>query len=200
MFGFCGASRTGKSTLAKLISEGLGYHYHTFNTAEIMREKGYNLVDPALTFETRIEAQEAYLDHYEAVVATLPRPTLTDRTPLCLAGYLLSEIRMHDHAEHGERVLAFVERAVFLTDKHFHTVFICRPLDFYEEAAGKAPANLGYQWHHQLVCEGLAEQCRFIDVGTLHATDLETRCEAVTKTIVDAMVRMKDDRSALTHH
>ncbi|WP_147812572.1 hypothetical protein [Methylobacterium sp. WL103] len=200
MFGFCGASRTGKSTLCKLLSEGLDLPFHSFNTAEIMKAKGYNLVDPALTFATRLDAQEAYLDHYEETLRALPRPALTDRTPLCLAAYTMAEIRMHDHAEHGDRVLAIVERAVCMTDQHFDTVFLLRPLPFYEEAEGKAPANLGYQWHHQIVCEGLADQCRFIDAATLYTPDLETRAESCTKAIVDAMQRWGEEKAALTCH
>ncbi|AMB48344.1 hypothetical protein [Methylobacterium sp. AMS5] len=200
MFGFAGASRTGKSTLCRLLSEGLSLHYHTFNTAEIMKEKGFNLVDPTLPFSVRIDAQEAYLDHYEEMMRKLPRPAITDRTPLCLAGYLLADIRMHDHAELGERVKAYVDRAVHLTDQFFDTVLILRPLPFYEEAEGKAPANLGYQWHHQMVCEGLAMMIDHANVAHIFRTDLEDRAKDCTEVIVRSMKEWGEEKASLSLH
>lgn len=187
MFGFCGASRTGKSTLAKIVAEQTGFHFHTFNTAEIMKKRGFDVLAP-LDFDTRLAAQNAYLDHYEEAIETLPRPSLTDRTPLCLAGYLMSEITMTNTSpEQGERAAEYLRRAIDIVERSFAMVFLLRPLGHYEVADGKHPANEGFQWTSQLVMEGAASQLRVCPIAKLMSTDLELRAGACTKAIIDRL-------------
>lgn len=187
MIGFTGASRTGKSTLARLCAENLGFTYHEMKTAEIMAGGGFENVGN-LPIEQRIAAQEFYLDRYAEIVDKLPRPSLVDRTPVDLVGYMLAEVGMHSTTpEQGERIRAYAERALTLANRTFGIIFIPVPLGTYQVADAKAPANAAYQWHTHWIMEGAAQMLKGPTLVRISATDLKIRVIRVCEVIVNWM-------------
>lgn len=200
MIGFTGASRTGKSTLARLCAENLGFTYHEMKTAEIMAGGGFENVGN-LPIEQRIAAQEFYLDRYEEIIKGLPRPVLVDRTPLDLIGYLLAEVGMHATTpEQGERIRAYAERALTMANRNFGIIFIPVPLGTYQVADGKAPANSAYQWHTHWIMEGAAQMLRGPTLVRISATDLQTRVDGVCEVIVNWLESNAQQRASSNLH
>lgn len=184
MIGFTGASRTGKTTLARICAENLGFTFHEMKTAEIMAAAGYENVGN-LSIDDRIKAQTAYLDHYEKLIEELPRPVIVDRTPIDLIGYLMAEVGMHATTpEQGAAVSAYASRALNMADRSFGMIFAVRPLGHYQEALGKAPGNRGYQWHTQFIMEGALGMLRQPTTAFIREPDLETRVGAACDLIV----------------
>jgi hypothetical protein len=200
MIGFTGASRTGKSTLARMCADTLGFHYHEMKTAEIMKAAGYDCVGE-LTIDERIKAQTAYLDVYEDLIEKLPRPVLVDRTPVDLLGYMMAEVGMHSTTpEQGEAIRAYAERALNITNRSFGIVFVVRPLGHYQAADSKAPANAGYQWHTQWLMEGSMNMLRHPLMVKVETSDLETRHDRVCEVIVEYLKRNAEMRQSSRLH
>jgi len=200
MIGFTGASRTGKSTLARLSAENLGFTYHEMRTAEIMAGGGFENIGN-LPIEERIAAQEFYLKRYEEIIAELPRPVMVDRTPLDLIGYMMAEVGMHaTTVEQGERIRQFSERALTLANRNFGIIFIPMPLPTYQVADGKAPPNAAYQWHTHWIMEGAAQMMRGPTMVRISALDLETRVNGVCEVIVNWMEKNAQERASSHLH
>lgn len=155
-FGFAGAHRTGKTTLAKRVAEELGWYYHDASVSKVMREAGINAVGD-VPIAQRIEAQEFLLKRYLADLQFAPRPMVTDRTPLDMISYMLGEITMHNtDAATGDRVHKYTTDCITATLTHFDTIIMVRPLNVYKVEEGKPPLNRGYQDVVQLLAEGAA--------------------------------------------
>nr|WP_042670478.1 AAA family ATPase [Methylobacterium sp. B34] len=200
MIGFTGASRTGKSTLARLAAANLGFTYHEMRTAEIMAGGGFENIGN-LPIDVRIAAQEFYLKRYAEIIDGLPRPVLVDRTPLDLIGYMMAEVGMHATTpEQGERIRVFCERALSLANRNFGIIFIPVPLPTYQVADGKAPANPAYQWHTHWIMEGAAQMMRGPTMVRISALDLETRVNGVCEVILEWLNEISLKRSGSPLH
>lgn len=158
-FGIGGASGTGKTTLAKDVSVLLDIPYHDASVTRIMQRIGFDPVAAGHDLDSRITAQEHLLDAFCADLRSLPRPFITDRTPIDMAAYMLGEITMRNStAEQGAKVAAYVERCVRATEMLFDSTVYTRPLPSYDIVETRPPPNAAYQRQiHLLICALLSE-------------------------------------------
>jgi predicted ATPase len=189
-FGFAGAHRTGKTTLAKAVAEDLKMAYHDASVSKIMREAGINAVGD-VPLAQRVEAQEFLLKRYLKDLQWAPRPLVTDRTPLDMIGYMLGEVTMHNtDAALGARIQDYVDACIQATIRHFDTIIVVQPLEVYVEDPDKPPLNRGYQSLVQLLIQGAAIDVEpYLYVHFITPQDFEER-KAVSKDILTG--RMKD--------
>jgi hypothetical protein len=200
-FGFAGAHRTGKTTLAKRVAEDLGYHYHDASVSKIMKEAGINAVGD-VPIEQRMEAQEFLLTRYLRDLAQAPRSMVTDRTPLDMIGYMLGEVTMHNTtAEVGDRVHAYFERCIEATVQHFDTIILVRPLDNYVADPKSPPLNRGYQDLVQMIIEGAAWNVSgVLYVETLYTTNFDQRVDTSKRFIIDRMAEVSAQSASVRKH
>ncbi|CAO3459581.1 hypothetical protein [Azospirillum argentinense] len=159
MIGINGAHRSGKSTLAKALSERLGLPYLDANVTPELLARGFDQVAP-MSAERRLACQEMRLELFAAKIAAAPRPCITDRSFLDIAAYSLAELtRMQEDPALGGAVAEHVERCVHLTRLHFDHLIALRPLAGFEIADGHAPPNRGYQDHIQFLVDGMMLRC-----------------------------------------
>lgn len=145
MFGLSGASRSGKSTLAKRMSEALEIPYVDSSTTALMAEAGFNPVS-AMDIDTRIRAQEHLLDAYIRLVDRQGRNFVTDRTPIDMLAYTLGEVTMHNtNEEQGKRIAEYCRRCVASSESRFALIIVTLPLATYEVRPDKPPPSLAYQ-------------------------------------------------------
>jgi hypothetical protein len=198
-FGLCGAHRSGKTTLAKLVAEGIGVPYVNSSVREALLASGVDPVAP-MSPAQRILVQEMYLSLYEQrVLANTPRPFITDRTPIDIAAYLLGEMGMHSE-DHSERIEALLARCFRLTREHFSHLIVVPPLPFYAIEPGKPPMNKGYQWHIHALVTGLAAQVPDVSLTLLRTHDLEQRIGAIEEVIQARLKEMAEIRRQLRVH
>ncbi len=87
--GICGTHRTGKTTLAKKLSEKLGIPFVPSNVADIFKSLG---LDPheQYDFKTTMDNQRSILNHcLEKWIKHSDVSFVTDRTPIDLIGYMM---------------------------------------------------------------------------------------------------------------
>jgi hypothetical protein len=152
-----------------------------------MKERGFDMVSE-LTVERRLEAQKILLDHHCEMIKTLPRPFITDRSPIDMAAYMLCEIAMKPISqEFDEQVRSYVSACVEATVNNYGVVVAVRPLPDYVVEEGKVPPNRSYQLHHQAMVEGLMSVylCHVVDItASLRTTDLQSRVTH-TKAVIE---------------
>ncbi|MCP1539983.1 AAA family ATPase [Methylorubrum extorquens] len=200
MIGFTGASRTGKSTLARAAGEALGLPYFEMKTAEIMKAAGYENIGN-LPIEERLAAQDAYLKAYGEILGSLDRPTIVDRTPIDLIGYMMAEVGMHATTpEQGERIRDYCERALTMANRNFAMIFVPCPLPTYEMAEGKAPPNRAYQWHTHWIMEGAMQMLRGPMSIRVSTTDPDKRLQGVCEVIADWLTENAKKRASSSLH
>lgn len=171
MYGLSGASRTGKTTLAKALSVHMGCPYVDSSTTAIAAKAGFNMVGN-LSIEERIQAQEILLNGYMELILENGPVFITDRTPIDMLAYTLAEVTMHSCGpELGQRISQYGKRCVELTEKTFALVFMVDPLPNYESQPDKPPPNKAYQEHiHLLIMGALTDSqipTMFVDAGSV---------------------------------
>lgn len=202
MFGIMGSHRSGKTTLAKALAEQNGIYYFQSSTTAIMAEGGFNPVG-VLAPEERIEAQEWLLLRYLELAQDVPRPFITDRTPIDMAAYTLAEVSMHNSStELGERIDRYVKGCLMAASGMFDTLMVTRPLPFYDAQPDKPPPNPAFQAHIQILIEGMAYHMlsEQVTVGFLTSPEHGQRVEACTNLMNRRMQEMQSDRQAALVH
>ena len=202
MFGIMGAHRTGKTTLAKALSRKNGIYYFQCSTTEMMAQGGFNPVG-ILSPEERIEAQEWLLLRYLELAADVPRPFITDRTPLDMAAYTLAEVSMHNTSgELGERIDRYVKGCLMAAAGMFDTLMVARPLPSYDAQPDKPPPNPAFQAHIQILIEGMAYHMlgEQVTVGFLTSPEHDHRVEACTNLMTRRIKELQSDRQAALVH
>lgn len=182
-FGVCAAHRCGKSTLAKRLSEDMGFHFFEASFGAIAKDLGWASAVDKMTLTERMAMQEAVLDEYVRRLYLAPRPFITDRTPLDMIGYTLGEVTMNGAMDEvlSLRINAYVTRCVHVARSQFDAMILLRPLPFYEVEVGKPPLNIAYQTAVQFIIEGAFERVNDQVEGlVITADDFEQRVEAAT--------------------
>lgn len=159
MIGLVGAHRTGKTTLARTYAEKTGALYLDASVTKIIREAGY---DPAAAgkydFKTRLDVQEIVLKKCCEIYAsaTPGLAAITDRTPLDMLGYTMSEAigNVVGEAEQA-RFAVYVQDCFDATNRYFSTVLLLQPGIPLKDADGKAVANEAFIEHLNSLMFGL---------------------------------------------
>jgi AAA domain len=181
--GLCGAHRTGKTTLAtEFCKKDRLFKFAPTSVSQMMISRGF---DPALDYgiEERIAIQEVILTELDQHYSQHEKNTIFDRTPLDAAAYMLADVRREnvDPATQG-KIVAYVERAIDITNRRFAMLLYVPPVLKLEPAPGKAPAEPAYVEHIAQIINGLKNDERMrVKHYTLprRYTDIDTRVAAM---------------------
>lgn len=177
MFAFIGAHRTGKTTLARAVSERMGLPFVETNVTAALKEAGFDQVAD-LDHATRLACQKKRLELHMAIVKDAPRPSIMDRSPLDIAAYTIAEFGMHSDPELAAAAHELVEECLEETRSHYHALVLVQPLPLYVMEEGKPPANIGFQHHIHWLIMSLMNGVPGINRGFLTPTALDQRIES----------------------
>lgn len=203
MLGLCGAHRTGKTTLARVVSEGAGLPLIEISTTPVFETLG---LSPKMDypFSTRIQIQNAILDNMEASFLQAPGHFISDRTPVDALAYTLADVQRDNlNREEQGLLLAYMRRAIDLTNRHFSILIVIQPGIPLIEEEGKAPANLAYMEHLNSLIMGLVIDDR---LSAAHfalrrdITDMEERLSAVGSVLRTCGSRFMDEAQNVGYH
>lgn len=142
MFGFAGAHRTGKSTLAEAVSKETDLPLVLTSSSAVFKKYG---IDPSkpMDFATRLKIQHEILDNAMSVWANENGPFITDRTPVDMLAYTLMDVKMNTNVDMAE-LERYAQRCYDAIGMYFCGIFIVQPGIplVYEE--GKAALNEAY--------------------------------------------------------
>jgi nicotinamide riboside kinase len=193
--GFCGAHRTGKTTLAIAVAEKLKLDTTLSGTSAIVKQFGFNMaLDNRLEVSNGLAMQQAILD--ALLEGQVGDNFVADRTPIDCAAYLLADATASvGNAELHEEVMTYVESATRETFKRFDLLVLVPPALPFEAIDGKPPYNLAYQMHHHLLCRSLLlEREEWLATAVelpLEVTGLQERVKFVTGHIREAAANRK---------
>ena len=156
--GICGAHRTGKTTLAELISVQTGKNFLRTTTSEIFRQHGLDPSKP-LTFVDRLKIQKKILIAYEQIWSVQDKEFISDRTPIDLMAYTLADIQGSVEVDYFE-LSQYIENCFSATNKYFKLLIIIQPGIELVAADGKAALNKAYMEHLNTLVIGLCHDSR----------------------------------------
>jgi predicted ATPase len=202
--GLCGAHRTGKTTLARLVAESNGIAFVETSASAIFKAAG---LDPAasLPLVERIAIQEAMLrvftEHYRAAEKAHD-VFITDRTPLDLASYLLADVQQNStqaiNSEASEFAVDYVKRCIDATNRYFSYVFLVQPGIEVVQAEGKARGCPLFMEHLNTLVLGLCVDerlhCRSAMLPRA-MTSLEERAKTIHSKVVYTARAFSQERS-----
>jgi len=145
--GLSGAHRTGKTTLAKAVAGKMGLTFIETSTSAIFKELG---LDPAATFDfaERLRIQDIILDRtVKQYAAHAGTASITDRTPLDMLAYTMSEALGTMRPEDEEAFDSYTTRCFEATNNWFSTICVIQPGIPLVAAPGKAAMSRGYMEH-----------------------------------------------------
>lgn len=155
--GLSGAHRTGKTTMAQIISDSNGFPFVKSSVSEIAQHMGIDFSKP-VRLADRLRFQETVMEVFQMAYEKADGGMfVSDRTPLDVAGYLLADAptELADLAL-SERLKAFADNAIELTSRYFMTVVVVQPGIPYIAEPGKPIPNPAYQEKHAALVAGLA--------------------------------------------
>lgn len=152
--GFCGAHRTGKTTLAQQLSSQLGLKFVATSTSAVFARHGLN---PAagLDSRTRLWIQGKILENAQQSWALAPAEGfVTDRTPIDFIAYTLADVQGHTEIRFTA-LERYLEQCFEALDKYFQQLFVVQPGIPLIEEEGKAALNPAYIEHLNSLALGL---------------------------------------------
>lgn len=155
MIGLLGPQRCGKTTLAKTYAEAHGIPFVETSASAVFKDMGLN---PAKTYDfgTRMAVQEAILTRFNALYFTAPSQAITDRTPLDLAAYTLSECLNETVPPELEAQLdRYIQRCYDSLNRYFGIVMLIQPGIPLIAEEGKAGVSRGHIEHMNSLMFGL---------------------------------------------
>jgi AAA+ ATPase superfamily predicted ATPase len=201
MIGLLGSHRVGKSTLAREFAKKHDALFLETSASAVFKELGY---DPAVTydFSTRLTIQEEILKRFDEMYAAYScRRVITDRSPMDMLAYTMSEAIGNSVAEHDqERFRKYAQDCFDVTNKRFTLLLLVQPGIKLVEAEGKAALNEAYIEHLNTLSLGLSVDER-VDVPHFYIprymTDIDDRVEAVAFALERTIQRARREREAL---
>lgn len=198
LYGFTGASRSGKTSTARAVAEDLGIEFYETSTSAVAKAHGFDAVAP-MPLSKRIELQMIILNNHLDEIAKRPRPLIVDRTPIDMLGYLACEMTMTSHMlaepEALELAARFYDLCLEATVNYYDYVFYLSQLDTYVEEPGKPAPNKAFHRHYDFVVRGaLAEVSGRVNQAIIVPTDFEDRREWIGEEItkrIDSIDKLK---------
>lgn len=202
--GFCGAHRTGKTTLAKALAEKYGYEFINGSATRVFERFGV-LPNQLLSVSKKFEIQTALLDDYlERVVGCTH--FVTDRTPLDYIAYTMAEMSTAacsaDDMVRDEQVEFFIERCHRAMKETLDAAILVPPAIPVVFAEGKGHMSKTYINHvasliHDAASDGLTNGygLRYIFHVPKVITSLDTRikiCSRIVEDYHDAVTLIDD--------
>jgi hypothetical protein len=178
--GFCGAHRTGKTTLAMEIARVTGKQFVRTRVTEIFAEHKLHAAQD-MDFETRLKIQYRILEACERDWLNATGEFVTDRTPVDFLAYTLGDVLGKTEVNQSE-FDHYLERCFDLTNRFFGALVIIQPGIPLEVAEGKAALNKAYIEHINSLVIGLCHDQRVhnrIIVVRREVTDLDERIRLV---------------------
>lgn len=159
MIGLTGAHRTGKTTLAKEVSERMGIPFVQTSSSEVINSLGFYVQDE-LTFTDRLLVQNAILDDALAKWGQYAGQTfITDRTPIDMLAYTMADIQRStldvgiDSLDH--QYVIYRNRCLQSTLETFKMLAHLPPGITPAADLSKAQVTIGYIEHIYLIITGL---------------------------------------------
>ena len=155
---FIGAHRTGKTTLAKAVSEVIGIPYVPISTSQVFKDSGLDPSDK-LDIWARFDIQKKILLHACDIWFDMDQQFICDRTPLDMLAYMLADIQANSIGVISEDdIAAYSDRCFKATRQFFGDLIIVPPAIALVFEEGKAPLSKAYIEHLHYLILGLATE------------------------------------------
>lgn len=146
-FGLTGAHRTGKSTLARMVSEKYNIPFIQTQVAGIIKKLGYS-ANIHYNISTRIKIQHAVLEETVELWDKQQSTFITDRTPLDMVGYMIANATQDELThEYDIEFQDYVSKCIFLSNQYFSNIIFVPPAIPVIEDEGKANITKTYINH-----------------------------------------------------
>lgn len=182
--GFCGAHRTGKTTLAMEIARLTGKQFVRTRVSEIFAEHGLHAAQE-MDFATRLGIQYRILEGCERDWLNASSDFVTDRTPVDFLAYTLGDV-LGKTEVHQNDFDGYLERCFELTNTFFGALVIVQPGIPLEVAEGKAALNKAY-----------IEHINSLVIGLCHDQRVRSRIITLNREVIDLDERINQISSAL---
>ena len=156
--GLCGSHRTGKTTLAEVVSHRLGIPFVKTSTSEVFKHYGLDPAEP-IDFDRRLWIQDKILEAAEAIWEAAQGRFISDRTPLDMAAYTLSDIQGSTKVDIAG-LEEYLTRCFMATNRFFKWLVLVQPGIPLIHEEGKAALNEGYLEHLNYLILGLCHDQR----------------------------------------
>lgn len=128
---FCGAHRTGKSTLQKELCASYNALPAYMPTYTVQGDR----VKSEMSLKERVSIQYEILAAYEGVLKsarteaqdTGKEVVISDRTPIDTTAYMMADVTRSADYDLDDRIMLYIEQAQRLTIQYFHTVIYLPP-------------------------------------------------------------------------
>lgn len=152
--GLIGSSSTGKTTLAKAVSELTGI---PFISSQVRAAYSMHKEDPELgcAFDQRRRVQEKMLELAEADYQNVKSLFISDRTPMDFAAHVVAEaLAWNLTPEQTQWVLDYTKRCYSLTNWHFSSIILIQPAFKIVAEPGRT-TSVAYQSHINFIMTGM---------------------------------------------
>lgn len=182
--GFCGAHRTGKTTLAMEIARLTGKQFVRTRVSEIFAEHGLHAAQE-MDFATRLGIQYRILEGCELDWLNAKTDFVTDRTPVDFLAYTLGDVQGKTEVNQSQFDL-YLERCFELTNTFFSALVVVQPGIPLEVAEGKAALNKAY-----------IEHINSLVIGLCHDQRVRSRIITLNREVIDLDERINQISTAL---
>lgn len=182
--GFCGAHRTGKTTLAMEIARLTGKQFVRTRVTEVFAEHGLHAAQD-MDFATRLKIQYRILEACEQDWQKAGMNFVTDRTPMDFLAYTLGDVLGKTEANQSE-FDHYVERCFDLTNGFFGALVVVQPGIPLAEAEGKAALNKAY-----------IEHINTLVIGLCHDQRVKSRVITLNREVIDLEERIRQISAVL---
>lgn len=163
IIGFCGAHRSGKSTLQHALCEKYGATLLQMPTYKVQG----NRVKTELPLAERVSLQYQILEAYEEVLeeaasSAAAGVVISDRTPIDVIAYMLADVTRTADYGLDVGILHYIQLAQSLTLKYFSRIVILPPgvLPLVEDPTS-SPCSAAYIEHIHALCYYYLNDLRF---------------------------------------
>lgn len=192
LIGLCGTHGTGKTTLMKAF-EGKAVLVET-SVSAIYKEMGLNPQLP-MTLDTRLDVQDRILSvlmqewmrPFANNTGEGPQIALTDRTPMCLIGYLLCEVSGYGELteEQNARVQKYVDVCLAAAGLFDHILHVPIGLPMVKRDKVVAAQGIAYRLHLDMAMKGALSNIQH--THSLFGTEQSYRVKQV-QSVIDGLL------------